>query len=492
MDIPLPPELVGVNTHKEGDPTDRSKKKGREGEGSYHGNSSMPTPYTDLYEEEDGRVTKSHKRSYANSVLGRDDEGQGGGLYEEEEDLWRIEEQRRGAYYGVEEDDPRPGFQVIERKHGDYECPEFVLNKKEQRRICEPWRNGVIVKILGRKIGYKALENRLKQMWGCPQNLSRNIVPEGVEIPDSVSSGDKETPKEIPRTEPGPWTVVQKTRRGKKKEAREKGGREEEAREEEGPSKATKGTAQAPSKAATAGGSRFTALQNQEEDDVEDQQHAEEVQPVEKDVSDKRGQATGRKQNGRQGQGQNDNGGAQKMEAKENRKEKGKGSEEITAERYAQGTRSGKGGRSRVDVTGFEDVTSGAQATLGKSIEKDYTQEDKRSKESCNTNRVTQVQVLISNDMGPTGPMGGGPSTYQPTKGPHGSFVDTETKPPDPMIEEGDMIFEDCNAIDWATPSMQSSEDNPTNSSQLDENDMEFVPETLEAHLYDGAQMTID
>ncbi|MCH95601.1 hypothetical protein A2U01_0016581, partial [Trifolium medium] len=34
-----------------------------------------------------------------------------------------------------------------------------------EKRIYRPWRRGVIVKLLGRRIGYKALETRLKQMW---------------------------------------------------------------------------------------------------------------------------------------------------------------------------------------------------------------------------------------------------------------------------------------------------------------------------------------
>lgn len=39
----------------------------------------------------------------------------------------------------------------------------YFLNMK--RIIHRPWRKGIIVKLLGRKFGYKALETRLKQMW---------------------------------------------------------------------------------------------------------------------------------------------------------------------------------------------------------------------------------------------------------------------------------------------------------------------------------------
>ncbi|MCI97078.1 hypothetical protein A2U01_0118378, partial [Trifolium medium] len=39
-----------------------------------------------------------------------------------------------------------------------YACPEIVLSQHEEKRIQRPWRRGVIVKLLGRRIGYKALE----------------------------------------------------------------------------------------------------------------------------------------------------------------------------------------------------------------------------------------------------------------------------------------------------------------------------------------------
>lgn len=42
------------------------------------------------------------------------------------------------------------------RRLGQYDCPTFILLKREQKRIRKPWRNVVIVKLLGRKIVFKA------------------------------------------------------------------------------------------------------------------------------------------------------------------------------------------------------------------------------------------------------------------------------------------------------------------------------------------------
>lgn len=57
------------------------------------------------------------------------------------------------------------GMTVVEETIGGYKCPTSILIEAEKNRICRPWKCCVIVKLLRRKIGYKALESRLKQMW---------------------------------------------------------------------------------------------------------------------------------------------------------------------------------------------------------------------------------------------------------------------------------------------------------------------------------------
>src|SRR4051812_31521865 len=65
---------------------------------------------------------------------------------------------------GINEED-FGDIRVEEELIGGYECPNFIFSEKEEQRIQRPWKRGVIVKLLGKKIGYKALENRLNQMW---------------------------------------------------------------------------------------------------------------------------------------------------------------------------------------------------------------------------------------------------------------------------------------------------------------------------------------
>ncbi|KAI5391980.1 hypothetical protein KIW84_076686 [Lathyrus oleraceus] len=62
-------------------------------------------------------------------------------------------------------DDVSQVIRVEEKWIAGYECPEFILSELEERCIAKPWEQGVIIKMLKRSIGYRALENRLQVMW---------------------------------------------------------------------------------------------------------------------------------------------------------------------------------------------------------------------------------------------------------------------------------------------------------------------------------------
>ncbi|KAK2378394.1 zinc ion binding / nucleic acid binding protein [Trifolium repens] len=141
------------NTEKstaEKDLQERSTKKVKNGDQPFAGGSSMPKDYTDLLELQ--KETSGGGRSYKETVLGGSGNGPRG--YESEEDEVDSEQEEEGE-----------GIKVEEHMVGGYDCPAFVLSKVEEKRIYRPWKRGVIVKLLGRRIGYKALETRLKQMW---------------------------------------------------------------------------------------------------------------------------------------------------------------------------------------------------------------------------------------------------------------------------------------------------------------------------------------
>jgi hypothetical protein len=145
--------LLGFVTTEHGtskdeqDNLDRSAKKVKD-------NIHISTPQENATK---GNQSLQGARSDKTTMLGddstmKDSEGSGIMGSSDEDDLENIE-------------DEEESIRVEEMKLAGYDCPIFHLSKKEELRIQKPWKRGIIVKMLGRRIGYKALENRLKQMW---------------------------------------------------------------------------------------------------------------------------------------------------------------------------------------------------------------------------------------------------------------------------------------------------------------------------------------
>jgi hypothetical protein len=61
-----------------------------------------------------------------------------------------------------------------EVEKGDEECPLIKLSaeeRKKKKRIREPWRQTLIIKVMGRKIGYIYLMERLQALWRIQGDL---------------------------------------------------------------------------------------------------------------------------------------------------------------------------------------------------------------------------------------------------------------------------------------------------------------------------------
>lgn len=56
---------------------------------------------------------------------------------------------------------------------------EVLYLKKKENKIGKPWKRWVIVNMMGRRIGFKVLENKLQQMWARTWVIS--IVDMGYE-----------------------------------------------------------------------------------------------------------------------------------------------------------------------------------------------------------------------------------------------------------------------------------------------------------------------
>lgn len=68
-------------------------------------------------------------------------------------------------YDSESEEEDHKRVKIEERKVGDYECKECILSTNKKNGIARPWKKWVIMKVLGRKVGYKALKHRLNLMW---------------------------------------------------------------------------------------------------------------------------------------------------------------------------------------------------------------------------------------------------------------------------------------------------------------------------------------
>lgn len=141
-------------TMKEEDLRHRSSKKVKGGSHEFSNDSTRPLSYADVVDEME--VGDAAKKSYKETVLGIDAGSGSGGSKTVQTPIDGADAD--GIFHGMQ-------LKIIEKTHGGHDCPEIVIPPHAEERLCRPWKQGLIVKLLGRRIGYKALENRLNQMW---------------------------------------------------------------------------------------------------------------------------------------------------------------------------------------------------------------------------------------------------------------------------------------------------------------------------------------
>ncbi|MCI08948.1 hypothetical protein A2U01_0030030, partial [Trifolium medium] len=144
-----------ANTDEEEDLQDRSNKRIKEGNHCFSHSSTTPLVYDGIVDVDGGN---GERKSYKESITGEETVNK-----ETTAELHgRTQNDMEDDEFSDEEDE---GIKIEKAVYGGYACPSIVLSKKEEARIQKPWKNGLIVQLLGRKIGFKALESRLKQLW---------------------------------------------------------------------------------------------------------------------------------------------------------------------------------------------------------------------------------------------------------------------------------------------------------------------------------------
>ncbi|KAJ7947238.1 reverse transcriptase [Quillaja saponaria] len=94
------------------------------------------------------------KLSYKESVVGAN-------TMEERMECEEDMEKSKDEDMNVESDDD---MKDLDQGEND-DCPIIFLTKEEKKRIRQPWRESVIIKLLGKKIGYNFLCKKLYQIW---------------------------------------------------------------------------------------------------------------------------------------------------------------------------------------------------------------------------------------------------------------------------------------------------------------------------------------
>ncbi|KAF7813509.1 ribonuclease H [Senna tora] len=167
---------VGLSPEEE-DILERNKKKIKNTQAGFSGPSRVRVSYEDIgrdsdpLEDSELQGVKERPRSYLESLKRSKsrnvaDAHQGGLSEQEQADRENVE------FREEPDDDDDSGICFETDPDGDEACVVISISDKEKSRLSEPFDHALIIKLLGRNIGYKVLEKKLYQLWSVQGILS--------------------------------------------------------------------------------------------------------------------------------------------------------------------------------------------------------------------------------------------------------------------------------------------------------------------------------
>ena len=92
-----------------------------------------------------------------------------GGVKEREHDFYCNIDEEKGSQenMNVEEEEDFSGFLIMKEENYGRLCLNFFISKKEDHKMCKTWQKTLIIKLLGRRVGFKIMELKLYQLWIC-------------------------------------------------------------------------------------------------------------------------------------------------------------------------------------------------------------------------------------------------------------------------------------------------------------------------------------
>lgn len=122
-----------------------------------------------------------------------------------EKNVWSFREALTGKTQEKEreKEDEASDDDGYDEKDDTDECPLITLTKEEKVRIRRPWKQTLIIKVLGRTVGYTYLLKRLKTLWRPKAAMDLVTIENDYHLVRFSSIIDYEFAKLQ-----GPWTVL--------------------------------------------------------------------------------------------------------------------------------------------------------------------------------------------------------------------------------------------------------------------------------------------
>nr|GLL37616.1 uncharacterized protein LOC109187360 [Ipomoea trifida] len=92
---------------------------------------------------------------------------------------------------------------IVNGSKKDSKCPIISVTKEEKERLRRPWRRSLIIKLLGRKVSYCYLLQKLKRMWNLDASFELIALDQDLFLAKFESLRDYDYAKFL-----GPWVIM--------------------------------------------------------------------------------------------------------------------------------------------------------------------------------------------------------------------------------------------------------------------------------------------
>ncbi|KAL4390845.1 hypothetical protein AHAS_Ahas03G0185800 [Arachis hypogaea] len=153
-------------SEQERDLLQRSVKKVRKGDEGFTGTEALVPRFEEWIQQEE---RGANNRTYADMVTGKNQDLEDNPLSAEEDVMDSEDEtvpETEKIDEGMEEsnrENSKSEITVEDMGQGLY---NIVINEEAKKELWKPWWRSLIVKLMGRKVGYVTMKRRIENMWG--------------------------------------------------------------------------------------------------------------------------------------------------------------------------------------------------------------------------------------------------------------------------------------------------------------------------------------